>query len=174
MMPFHQQYSFIFLLAFCICVFLFLWATLVLPGCGAVAIMQNNLSNNERQFMRQALKQKQRVDGRALFQCRRTKFTFDRSDNECQVEVQFGRTRVLGVVSATIMQPYDDRPTEGFVNVFVSLSPMADPSFADSKFSAYTIEIRSILEGLLNDGNAMDFEALCIVAGEKVRPPADA
>ena len=94
---------------------------------------------------------------------------FDRSDDECQVEVQFGRTRVLAVVSGSIAQPYDDRPTEGFVSVFASLSPMADPAFADSRFSESTLEIRSILEGLLKDGNAMDFEALCIVAGEKVR-----
>ena len=131
--------------------------------------MQSGLSANERDFLLTALRAKQRVDGRALFQCRRTKFMFDRSDNECQTEVQFGRTRVLCVVSATVSQPYDDSPTEGFVNIFVSLSPMADAAFANSKLSTYTLEIRSVLEGLLKDGNAMDFEALCIVAGEKVR-----
>ena len=144
--------------------------------------MQGTLSTNERQFILSALRDGgQRVDGRSAFQCRRTSFVFDRSDDECQVEVQFGRTRALAVVSATIAQPYDDRPTEGFVSVFVSLSPMADPAFesggASSSSSSsssslssshYSLEIRSILEGLLQNGNAMDFEALCIVAGEKV------
>ena len=77
------------------------------------------------------------------------------------------------MVSGSVAVPYDDRPTEGFVNVFVRLSPMADPTGNgedgnSSAFSGQTTEIRSILEGLLKDGNAMDFEALCIVAGEKV------
>lgn len=131
--------------------------------------MHSAISSNENKFILDALAKKQRVDGRTLFQCRRTKFVFDRSDNECQVEVQFGRTRVLSVVSASLAQPYDDRPTEGFVSVFVSLSPMADPSFADTQNSSYVLEIRSILEGLLKDGNTMDFEALCVVAGELVK-----
>lgn len=36
--------------------------------------------------------------------------------------------RVLSVVSAEVVPPYPDRPTEGFLNFNVELSPMASIS----------------------------------------------
>ena len=60
------------------------------------------------------------------------------------------------------MEPYTDRPTEGFMRIDVSLSVNAEQcNLSDS-------DIRTILEKTIKESDAIDLESLCVIAGEQV------
>ena len=69
------------------------------------------LSNNERDFIASALSQGLRVDGRTNLEMRNVKINFGESRGE--VEVQLGTSRASCCVTADIVPPFPDRPTEG-------------------------------------------------------------
>eukprot|EP01117_Protostelium_nocturnum_P020636 TRINITY_DN938_c0_g1_i3.p1 TRINITY_DN938_c0_g1~~TRINITY_DN938_c0_g1_i3.p1 ORF type:complete len:256 (+),score=51.86 TRINITY_DN938_c0_g1_i3:365-1132(+) len=84
------------------------------------------------------------------------------------VEVKLGETRVIASVKAEIVEPFPDRPTEGFFNFNVEFSPMADPNFESNRITESAIEVGRVIERGLRESRAIDSEALCIIASEKV------
>eukprot|EP00013_Stygamoeba_regulata_P022040 CAMPEP_0177660374 /NCGR_PEP_ID=MMETSP0447-20121125/18004_1 /TAXON_ID=0 /ORGANISM="Stygamoeba regulata, Strain BSH-02190019" /LENGTH=321 /DNA_ID=CAMNT_0019165431 /DNA_START=73 /DNA_END=1034 /DNA_ORIENTATION=- len=126
------------------------------------------VSNNERAFALAALRQSTRIDGRGLHDYRNLTLSFGCEPG--QVMVELGRTRVYVVVSSEIVRPYTERPTEGFFYFNVQFAPMASPHFESNKFkpSPDAVELGRILERSLRESRAVDSEALCIVANEKV------
>ncbi|KAF8317881.1 ribosomal protein S5 domain 2-like protein [Clavulina sp. PMI_390] len=125
-------------------------------------------STIQREFVLGALKEKMRVDGRGLLQGREPMLKF--SEQELGVvECALGKTRVLAAVQATIGRPRPDRPFEGTFTIFSEISPMASPYFeAGGKPSEEEIAITRMLEKVLKRSDAVDREALCIVAGQRV------
>ncbi|CAH0473274.1 unnamed protein product [Peronospora belbahrii] len=135
------------------------------------------LSENERQFLANCLSQSPhvRADGRELLQQRKIRVQFRRSESASQAEVQLGRTRVIGNVHGEIVPPFPDRPTEGFLQFSVELSPMASPNFESSASasrgaasSIIAAELARLVERGIRESRALDTEALAVVAGEKV------
>jgi len=126
------------------------------------------VSENEKTFVLNTLKdQKLRTDGRALYDIRSLKVNL-LPGTPGKAEVQLGTTRVIAIVSAEIVEPFPDRPTEGFFLFNTEFSPMADPNFELGRQSEYAIELGRVVERGLRESRAIDTEALCIVAGEKV------
>lgn len=76
--------------------------------------------------------------------------------------------RIICRVSCEIVEPFPDRPNEGFFNFTIEFSPMADPSFEVGRPSEVAIELGRIIERGLRESKAIDTEALCIISGEKV------
>ena len=128
----------------------------------------NAISNNERTFICEALKTGHRVDGRRPLESRQIRLSFGRAERKSSAEVQLGRTRVMAVVTAEVVPPYPDRQTDGFFQLSVELSPMAAPGFEAGRPSEEAIELGRIVERGIKDSRALDTEALCIIAGEKV------
>ena len=64
-------------------------------------------------FIRQALGQGIRLDGRNPNEFREVEVTLKRSELSATATVVIGCTRVISVVSGEIIAPYPDRPTEG-------------------------------------------------------------
>ena len=126
------------------------------------------ISSSEQSFILQALKDGRRCDGRQLNDIRKIGVTFTRNEKQCTAEVQLGRSRVLAVVTAEVVPPWPDRKTEGFLNFNTELSPMASPAFEAGRPSVEAVELGRIVERGIRDSNALDTEALCIIAGEKV------
>lgn len=62
-----------------------------------------------------------------------------------------------------------ERPTEGFFHFNTEFSPMASPAFEPGRPPESAIELGRIVERGLRESKAIDTEALCIVAGVKVR-----
>jgi len=124
------------------------------------------ISLSEHQFILDALREKLRVDGRKLYDVRKLSISFGKQWGH--VEVQLGTTRVLAVVVGEIVEPYPDRPSEGFFTFNTEFSPMADPNFEIGRPSESAIELVRVIERGLRESRAVDTEALCIVAGEKV------
>lgn len=124
------------------------------------------VSTNEAEFIRAALREGVRVDGRRVNDARHVSVTVTSPGS---AEVEWGRTRVVGVVKSEVRAPYPDRPTEGFFSVEVFLSKMGAPSFSSADTSeALQLDLERLLERTLRASKAVDTEALCIVAGAGV------
>jgi exosome complex component RRP45 len=85
------------------------------------------LSISEKEFILEALRAGRRIDGRGIHDFRTIKIAF--GEQRGQAEVQLGQTRVMTVVSAELMEPFPDRPAEGFFLFNTEFSPMASPTF---------------------------------------------
>eukprot|EP01050_Picozoa_sp_SAG11_P013952 SAG11_NODE_1670_length_4486_cov_6.844313_2_plen_287_part_00 len=128
------------------------------------------LSSNDRDFVSCSLADGIRVDGRRPFDTRELKTTCRLTDARGgHVEVQLGQTRVLAAVSAEAVEPFVDRPAEGFFHINVALSPMASASFESGRQATdIGTEVSRVVERGLRDSRAVDTESLCIVAGVRV------
>ncbi|XP_024986860.1 exosome complex component RRP45A-like isoform X2 [Cynara cardunculus var. scolymus] len=118
---------------------------------------------NEKKFIESALLSDIRVDGRRPFDYRNLTISEDGSS-----EVQLGHTQVIGFVSAQLIQPYRDRPTEGTFAIYIEFSPMADPSFEAGRPGETAVELGQIVDRGLRESRAIDTESLCVVAGKLV------
>ena len=124
------------------------------------------IANSEREFIVRALEKGVRVDGRRLLQARALSVAF--GSDLGSVEVALGETRVLAAVTAELVEPYPDRAAEGALQVFVDFSPMASPLFEPGRPSDDAVELMRLLERALRRSQAVDVEALCVVAGRRV------
>uniref|UniRef100_A0A7N0TIL2 Protein ECERIFERUM 7 n=2 Tax=Kalanchoe fedtschenkoi TaxID=63787 RepID=A0A7N0TIL2_KALFE len=134
--------------------------------------MEQRLANawkmtvNESKFLRAALLQDVRLDGRRQFDYRDLAINFGKVDGSS--EVHLGNTHVMGFVSGQLVQPYRDRPNEGTLSIFTEFSPMADPSFEPGRPGEFAIELGRIVDRGLRESRAVDTESLCVLAGKLV------
>ncbi|EJT98069.1 ribosomal protein S5 domain 2-like protein [Dacryopinax primogenitus] len=126
-------------------------------------------SINQRDFIFSAIQQGLRVDGRSPLQARKTTIRFGNSLG--WVECSIGETRVVAQISATVTRPYFDRPFEGIIVIHTEFSPMASSAYETGRPSEEEITMARILEKTIRRSEALDREALCILAGQKVSVP---
>lgn len=124
------------------------------------------LSNNNRDFIRQAIREEVRIDGRGLYEHRKLSYQFSLDDSSATVHL--GGTRVMAAVAATLEAPYNDRSREGSLRFNVELSPMASPSFEAGRPGEGAVELSRIVERAIKQSGAVDMEALCVLPGRKV------
>jgi exosome complex component RRP45 len=105
------------------------------------------LSNNEREFILQALREGIRVDGRKFDAYRDLELEF--GDQYGAVDLRLGKTRyVLRIcgnvtrsdrdriavrLSCDVVAPYPERKFEGVFNIICEFSPMASPAFESGR-----------------------------------------
>ncbi|KAG1143989.1 hypothetical protein G6F37_006553 [Rhizopus arrhizus] len=123
-------------------------------------------SVNESTFLLEALKQGKRVDGREVYDMRSTEIVL--GSDYGYAEVRLGKTKVAANVTAEVVRPYADRPTEGILIFNTEISPMAAPTFESGSRSEDEVLISRVVEKALRRSRAIDTEGLCIVSGEKV------
>lgn len=121
--------------------------------------------SNEGLFLRQALGEGIRLDGRLPGEYRDVELSLYRGESSSSAEVQIGDTRVFCAVHGQITSPYPDRPTEGMLQFGAELSMGAETS-AGQQLSQ--VDIVRLLERCIRESEAIDTESLCIVGGEKV------
>ncbi len=115
------------------------------------------------EFIRKALQQGIRLDGRRLEDFQDTVITLTRNETTSSSYVTLGGTQVITVVKGSIVSPYIDRPTEGILNINVDTS-----IYAHSSSSISESELTRFLERSIRDSESIDLESLCLVAGRKV------
>ncbi|KAK1923167.1 ribosomal protein S5 domain 2-type protein [Papiliotrema laurentii] len=120
----------------------------------------------QREFTLAALAEGKRLDGRSLLELRDVQLEFGPELGWCTCS--WGKTKVLAQVSATIVKPREDRPYEGFLLINSEISPMASSVYELGRASEDEVLITRLLEKSIRRTEAVDREALCIVAGEKV------
>lgn len=124
------------------------------------------VTNNEENFILEALEEGLRIDGRSPNDYRTVDIKFDQQFGQCFVSI--GKTKVMSVVTCEVVEPYPERPNEGFLFFNVDLSPMGSEQFDSSRQSEQSIEMGRIIERSLKGSKAIDTEALCIIARKKV------
>eukprot|EP01126_Amoeba_proteus_P034584 TRINITY_DN3451_c0_g1_i6.p1 TRINITY_DN3451_c0_g1~~TRINITY_DN3451_c0_g1_i6.p1 ORF type:complete len:418 (+),score=104.94 TRINITY_DN3451_c0_g1_i6:61-1314(+) len=125
------------------------------------------LSVNETQFISKAVcEEKLRLDGRGLYDLRSLRLTFGTEFG--QVQVQIGATKVYVTTTCEVVEPQQDKPSEGFFTFNVHFSPISSLEYETLRPTPTGIELGRVVERGLRQSRAIDTEALCIVSGEKV------
>ena len=127
-----------------------------------------NATSNKKLVVEALEKHELRYDGRTPTVTRPLAVTLSRFEGAATAEFSAGRTRVLAHVAAELVAPFPDRPAEGMLNFNVEFSPMASAAFEPGRPSAEAVELTRIVERGVRDSQALDTEALCVVAGERV------
>src|SRR3989338_9160673 len=135
-----------------------------------------NKSDSKKKSTTSILPNILRVDGRDLYDYRSIEFSLPTSSQEQstpsgQVQVTIGNTIALGIVSCSIMEPYLDRPNEGFLTFQIDFSTVGSRPIGTKQTSQQRelcIEIGRVIDRSLRGSRAIDTEALCIIAGRKV------
>jgi exosome complex component RRP45 len=146
-----------------------------------------SLSTTERDFTRTCAlhsPRSLRTDGRNWNQLRHQRLNLIRWENGSSCTLQWGTsTRVTATVSAELIPPVPDRPSEGMLTFSVDLSPAASTSYRqampattgmgpsssanrglppDEDQKLTSNRILRCLERILITGGALDTEALCV------------
>ncbi|XP_046802172.1 exosome complex component RRP45 isoform X1 [Lucilia cuprina] len=124
------------------------------------------LSTCERNFILQAVKQNQRLDGRKNDEFRPIKINYGADWGS--VLVAMGETKVLAQVSSELGVPKAVRPNEGMMHINVELGPMAAPHFEVGRNSELTVQLNRVLERTFRESRCLDLESLCIQSEERV------
>ena len=133
--------------------------------------MQRNadkLSTPGANFVLKSIAAGVRVDGRRNLEPRPLSIAFGADGANGSVQVRLGDTKVLATATAELIEPYPDRPTEGVLQFFAELSPMASPAFEPGRPSEAAIELMKLLERALRKSQAIDVESMCVVSGKHV------
>eukprot|EP01024_Parvocaulis_polyphysoides_P052601 TRINITY_DN52019_c0_g1_i1.p2 TRINITY_DN52019_c0_g1~~TRINITY_DN52019_c0_g1_i1.p2 ORF type:complete len:156 (+),score=22.29 TRINITY_DN52019_c0_g1_i1:54-470(+) len=120
------------------------------------------ITNSEKEFILQALKEGVRIDGRTPNDYRPIKFQIAVDDHSATVLL--GSTRVCAVISASIDVPHITRQNEGQLRFTVEFSPMGCPTWESGRPGDRAVEIARLVERTFRETRAIDLEALCIVA----------
>ncbi|TKY85144.1 hypothetical protein EX895_006224 [Sporisorium graminicola] len=129
-------------------------------------------SVTESEFTLSCLRDGVRVDGRSFLSARDIDIAF--GEELGSVTVSIKGTRVSTSVRATLMPPRSDRPYEGFLQITTDISPMAGIEYdttgggANSSARAREVLFDRLIEKAVRRTEAVDREALCVVAGEQV------
>ncbi|XWS52555.1 hypothetical protein CRYUN_Cryun11dG0080900 [Craigia yunnanensis] len=121
---------------------------------------------NDKNFIKAALLSEIRIDGRKPYEYRKIAIKSGREDGSS--EVQLGQTRVMGIVTAQLVQPYRDQPKEGILSISTEFSSMADPSFDPRRLGELAVKLGRIIDCGLRESRAVDTESLCVLAGKFV------
>ena len=113
-------------------------------------------------FIRHALSQGIRLDGRKPVEYRDIDIALSRGEVSATATVVLGKTLVVAVVSAEIVPPYPDRPSEGMIQFHADVSPLAEARGISQA------ELTRLLDRSIRESDAIDTESLCIIGGEKV------
>ncbi|KRX00598.1 Ribosomal protein S5 domain 2-type fold [Pseudocohnilembus persalinus] len=80
-----------------------------------------------------------------------------------------GQTHVVSKVSAEIVEPKKNKPSEGFLVFKVDLSMMGEEDGKDhQQVRQYGNEISKLLERIIKETKAVDVESLCLITGKRV------
>ncbi len=111
-----------------------------------------------------------RYDGRKFDQYRPIEIEYKISSKSAEgsARVKIGKTEVVAGVKLEIGEPYADRPNEGTLMVNAELLPMSSPEYESGPPGFDAIELSRVVDRVLREGAALDFEKLCIEPGKKM------
>lgn len=123
------------------------------------------VSNNQKRFILEGLKQGIREDNRQMDELRTPDVKLE-DNGYC--ELHWGNTHLVVKVSSEIIKPFEDRPNEGLLMINNELSSMANIGFDNDRNNIMETLNNRIIEKSIRKSNAIDLESLCIINGKKV------
>lgn len=128
--------------------------------------MKELISKCEDKFIREAIIEGLRLDGRSADEFRKLKIHFGAEFGSAFVSL--GETKVVAQVTCNVTEPKAVRPNEGLLFINVELGAMASINYDSKRVSENSIQLNRILERTFKDSRCVDLESLCILAEEKV------
>lgn len=128
-----------------------------------------DVSNLTRDYLQKLFKEGKRFDGRGLLDLNEVTISYGVSNKaEGSARVTIGKTEVIAGVKIDVSEPYPDSLDRGNLVVSGDLLPLASPRFEMGPPGFAGIETPRLIDRLLRESGFIDFEGLCIKAGEKV------
>ena len=129
----------------------------------------NAMSDIMREHINKLVAKNQRLDGRTREEFRPLTITTGYVNSaEGSALVSLGDTRVLVGIKSIVGEPFSDTPDRGVLTTNTELIPLASETFESGPPGWEAIEIARVTDRGLREGKAVDFEKLCIKAGEEV------
>ena len=125
------------------------------------------ISQGEREYLIQGVEKGLRNDGRGVLQQRPFSLTvgsLGQANGSCSL--QLAGTDVLVGIKFEIVEPDQDRPSEGRLEIKVECCPSASPEFEGRGAADLNAELELSLRRLLLSPGALSLQKLCIVPGQ--------
>ncbi len=119
------------------------------------------------EYVKDVLKNGQRVDGRELLAYRPfsvQKGVFPNAEGSALAKL--GDTQVAAGIKFDILEPFADRPTEGVFTVQCEFLPLAHPTFEAGPPNENSIELARIVDRGIRSGECVDVEKFFIEEGK--------
>jgi len=127
------------------------------------------MSDITRDHIYRMIEKNQRADGRKRedFRPITVETNFIKSAGGSAM-VHLGDTRVLAGIKSIVGEPFPDTPDKGVLTTNAELIPLASESFESGPPKQPSIELARVVDRGIREGQAVDFQKLCIKAGEEV------
>ena len=126
------------------------------PQSTMIKSLHTTACSHEAPFIRSALAQGLRLDGRRPHEPRDIDVALSRGEVTATASVTLGKTVVIAVVSAELVAPYPDRPTEGLIQFVADVSPLAEAHGVTSA------ELTRLLDRSVRESDAIDTGAAAL------------
>jgi len=128
-----------------------------------------DISNINRQEIRELLKEGKRIDGRAPMDFREIIIETNISKNaEGTARVKIGKTEVIAGVKMETQEPYSDHDDEGTLMVGMEFSPICGKRYENGPPGMESIEVARVIDRGIRESKFIDFKKLCIKKAERV------
>jgi len=120
-------------------------------------------------FVEEIVQNGKRVDGRAMDAYREIHIETNVVTSACgSARVRLGDTEVVAGIKIEPGTPFGDTPDEGVLMVGVEFVPLASPHFESGPPGEDAVETARVVDRAIRESKVVDFNKLCIKAGEKV------
>jgi len=127
------------------------------------------LSDIKRDYICKLIEKDQRIDGRKREEFRPIELKTDYIGTaEGSALLKLGDTQVLVGVKSIPGEPYSDTPNRGVLTTSAELIPLASEIFESGPPDRQSIEVARVVDRGIREGQAIDFDKLCITEGEEV------
>uniref|UniRef100_A0A0V0GAR4 Exosome complex component RRP45 n=1 Tax=Triatoma dimidiata TaxID=72491 RepID=A0A0V0GAR4_TRIDM len=124
------------------------------------------LSNCEKEFVVNAIRCCQRLDGRDFDKFRNIEINFGADYGSAAVSI--GETKAVAQVTCELNEPRAIRPNEGLLFINVDINEMVCSEFDTGHQSHLAVHVNRIIEKCIRESGCVDVEALCIISEEQV------
>ena len=122
------------------------------------------ISTIERKYIKNNLKNENRIDGRGLWEYREFKIDTDIiASAEGSADVELGETRILTGLKYDIGEPFSDLPNEGVCTIMAELLPLASPLFERGPPDEQSIELARVVDRGIRHADCVQTKKLCIM-----------
>ena len=127
------------------------------------------ISTIERKYIKNNLKNEERLDGRGLWDYREFKITPNFvASAEGSADVSLGETRIITGLKYDIGTPFPDLPDEGVCTIMAELIPLASPLFERGPPYEQSIELARVVDRGIRHADCVQTKKLCIEAEKAV------
>jgi exosome complex component RRP42 len=127
------------------------------------------ISTIEKNYIKNNLKNGERIDGRGLWDYREWKIKNNIIKSaEGSADVMLGDTRIITGLKYEVGEPFPDLPDEGVCTIMAELLPLASPLFEQGPPDEQSIEMARVVDRGIRHANCIQTKKLIVKEGKLV------